>query len=190
MSGMDVTRPEADDRVGRGRVHALAGGGRPAGGLGEHAEERRLVQPEPPIAGPDPEHDLLGLDDVAVRERLDLRLGRIGAGEDVAEQVARLVDAAQDAVLAREDLHRHERVQALLVQDALGAREVDVGRVARQDLVRRPRARQTHQSGSAPLGPSPPTSAPSTRSGVAASVAHGSAAATLTPRVRRRCPRS
>ena len=62
-------------------------------------------------------------------------------------------------------------IAAFLGQDALGTREVDVGGVAREDLVRRPRARQTHQSGSTPI------SSPSTGSGVAASVAYGSARA-------------
>src|SRR5207344_2482750 len=97
--------------------------------------------------------------------------------EHMTEEVARLIDAAQDAVLAREDLHRHERIATLLGEDRLGAREIDIGRVAREDLVRRPRARQAHQSGSAPLAPVPSTSVPSTGSGVAASVAYGSSGA-------------
>ena len=116
----------------------------------------------------------MGPIDVPVVERLELGLGRVGAGQDVAEQVARLVDAAQDGVLAGEDLHRDERVEALLLEDALGTREIDVSRVARQDLVRRPRARQTHQSGSAPLAPSSPTSTGPAGSEEAASVAYGS----------------
>ncbi len=138
-------------------------------------EEGRLVQPEPAVAGADPEHDLLRPDDVAVVQRLEPRLGRVGLGEHVAEQVARLVDPAQDGVLAGEDLHRHERIAAFLLEDRLGAREIDIGRVARQDLVRRPRARQAHQSGSAPLPPGCPASVPSTGSGEAASVAYESA---------------
>ena len=155
---VDVPRPEADDRIRRGDLDAFPGGRRPAGRLGEHPEERRLVQPELPIPGPDPQHDLLGRDRVAVGQRLEPGLGRVGTGQDVAEQVARLVDAAQDGVLPGEDLHRDERIAAFLGEDALGAREVDVGRVAREDLVRRPRARQAHQSGSAPphLRPPPP----------------------------------
>ena len=39
-------------------------------------------------------------------------------GEDVADQVLRLVDPAQDRVLAGEDLHRHDRVEALALEDA------------------------------------------------------------------------
>src|SRR6476646_4830317 len=70
---------------------------------------------------------------------------RIRSRQDVAEQVARFVDAAQHGVHPGEDLHRDERIAAFLGQDALSTLEVDVGRVAREDLVRRPRARQTHQ---------------------------------------------
>jgi hypothetical protein len=44
----------------------------------------------------DPEDDLLGRDPVAVLERLDPRLGRVALGENVADEVLRLVDAAQD----------------------------------------------------------------------------------------------
>ena len=143
---VDVASPEADDRI-RGRdLDALAGRRRPAGRLGEHPEHRRLVQPEPAIARPDAQDDLLGLHEVAVVERLDRRLDRVGVGEDVAEQVLGLIDAAQHGVLAGEDLHRDERVHALLLEDALGTREVDVGRVAGQDLVRGSRALMAHQS--------------------------------------------
>ena len=57
--GVDVPRPEADDGLGRGGVDAFAGGRGPAGRLGEHPEERGLVQAEPAIARPDAEDDLL-----------------------------------------------------------------------------------------------------------------------------------
>ena len=56
---------------------------------------------------------------------------------------------------------------------ALGAREVDVGRVARQDLARRPRADEAHQSGSAPVCASS-RGWVSGGAEVAASVAYGS----------------
>ena len=75
----------------------------------------------------------------------------VRVGEDVAEKVAGLVDAAQDALLPREHLHRHERISPFPVEDRLGAREVHVGRVAREDLVRRTSTGQPHQSGSAPV---------------------------------------
>ena len=151
MSGWMCRAPKLITGSGARRLDALARGGRPAGRLGQHPEERRLVQPEPAVPRPDPQDDLLGRDDVAVVERLELRLARVGVGEDVAEQVLRLVDAAQDGVLAGEDLHRHERVAGPpSARMRLGAREVDVGRVAGQDLVRRSSALQAHQSGSAP----------------------------------------
>ncbi len=175
---VDMPGTEADDRLRRRRVHAQAGGTRPAGRLGEHPQERGLVQPEPAVAGADPEDDLLGFDGVAVGQRLEPRLVGVGSGQDVAEQVARLVDAAQDPRLAGEDLHDHERVPAFLGEDALGAREVHIGRVAREDLVRRPRAREAHQSGRTPVAPASPGSSGPPESGGAPSVAYGSATST------------
>ena len=68
-----------------------------------------LVQPKLAVSSPDAQHDLLGADDVTVLERLELRLAGRGLRQHVAEEVARLVDAAQDPCLAGEDLHRHER---------------------------------------------------------------------------------
>ena len=87
MSGWMWRAPKLMTGSGRRDVDAGAGGGRPAGRLGEHPEEGRLVQPEPAIARPDPQDDLLGLDDVAVVERLEAGLGRVRAGEHVAQQV-------------------------------------------------------------------------------------------------------
>ena len=113
-------------------------------------EERGLVQPELAVAAPDAQHDLARPDAVAVVQRLELGLRRVGAGQHVAEQVLGLVDAAQHGVVAREDLHRHERVEALGREDAVRPREVDVGRIAGQDLVRGSGALDAHQSGSAP----------------------------------------
>ena len=71
-------------------------------------------------------------------------------GQDVAEEVLRLVDPAQHRVLPGEDLHRHDGVEALALEDAVGPREVDVGRIAGQDLVRGSSALEAHRSGSAP----------------------------------------
>ena len=69
---VDVARAEADDRIRRGRVDALARGGRPAGRLGEHAQERGLVQPEPAVAGRgSAARSPCGADAVAVVERLE-----------------------------------------------------------------------------------------------------------------------
>ena len=142
---VDVASAERDDGGGRGDVDALAGRGGPAGRLGEHPEDRGLVQAETPIPGVDPEDDLLRRDPVAVVERLDPRLRRVAFGEDVADQVLRLVDPAEDRILAGEDLHRHDGVHAFPGEDRFGAGEVDVGRVAGQDLARRPRADEAHQ---------------------------------------------
>ena len=134
--GMDVARPERDHRLrGRG-VDALARGRGPARRLREHPEDRRLVQGEPAVPRPDPEHDLLGRDPVAVLERVHAGLGWIAGGEDVADEVLRLVHAAQDRVLATEHLHRDDGVDALPFEDALRAGEVHVTRRAGQDLRR------------------------------------------------------
>ena len=78
--GMDVAGAERDDRLRGCDLDALAGGGRPAGRLGEHPEQGGLVQAELEVAGADPEDDLLGRDDVAVVECLDRYLGRIATG--------------------------------------------------------------------------------------------------------------
>ena len=150
--GMDVARPERDHRPGSGRVDALAGGGRPAGRLGEHPEDRRLVQPEAAVPGADPEDDLLRREGVAVLERLDGQLGRVGVAEDVGEEALRLVDPAQDAALAAEHLHDDERVEALALEDALGPGEVHVGRLAGQDLLRGAHPDGSHQPASSPGG--------------------------------------
>src|SRR5215210_1584044 len=92
----------------------------------------------------------------------------------MAQQVARLIDPAQDAVLTCEDLHRHERITAFALEERVGAREVDVGRVAREDLVRRASAGQPHQSDLAPVWASSPAWA-SGGAEVAASVSSSAA---------------
>ena len=118
MSGWTWRAPNEMTGAGDATSTHVARGGRPAGRLGEHPQDRGLVQAEPAVAGADPEDDLLGPDRVAVVERLDRDLVRVAAGEDVAEEVLRLVDPAQHRVLAGEDLHRDERVEALALEDA------------------------------------------------------------------------
>ena len=76
MSGWTWRAPNEITGAGDATVDALAGGRRPAGRLGEHPEDRGLVQAELAVAGADPEDDLLGPDRVAVVERLDLRSRR------------------------------------------------------------------------------------------------------------------
>ena len=80
-------------------------------------------------------------------ERLEARLRRVGRGQDVAEQVPGLVD--------RRTGRRRWRAKTSMVTTGsspsrarmrLGAGEVDVGRVPRQDLVRRSSTLQAHQS--------------------------------------------
>ena len=134
---MHVPRAEADDGFRRGGLDDHSGGGRPAGRLRHHPEDRRLVEPERAIPRADPEHDLLRLERVAVVERFDDGFGLRSLAEHVREQHLGLVDAAQDPRLAREDLHDHDRVHAFAREDLLRPGEVDVSRVARQHLDRR-----------------------------------------------------
>ena len=69
----------------------------------------------------------------------------VGVLQDVGEQVLGLVDAAQDALAAAEDLHHHDGVEALALEDPRGAGEVDVGRLAGEDLVRRAVGLEPHR---------------------------------------------
>jgi len=56
--------------------------------------------------------------------------GLVGLLEDVGQEVLDLVDPAQDRILPGEDLHRHDRVEALAIEDRLGPREVHVRGIA------------------------------------------------------------
>ena len=58
------------------------------------------------------------------------------AAKHVGQQNLGLVDTAQDAGLAREHFHHDDRIEALPSQDLIGAREVDVRRIAREDACR------------------------------------------------------
>ena len=144
MSGCTCRAPKEIDRLRRGGLDALAGRGRPACRLGEHAQHGRLVQGKGSVASADPEDDLLGRDEIAVRQCLHDRARLVG--EDVTDEIRGLPHAAQDGVLAAKDLHRDHGIDALAVEDAAGSGEVDVGRRAGQDLVRRAIARQAHQA--------------------------------------------
>src|SRR5207237_1044706 len=121
-------------------------GGRPSGRLREHAEDRRLVETELAVSSVDAEDDLLRRDHVAVVKRLDLRLGRVAVGENVTDEILRLVDPAQDGVLPREDLHRHDGIEALALHDAGGSGEIDVRRITRENLPGGPGSGETHQA--------------------------------------------
>ena len=146
MSGWTWRAPNEMTGSGAAAVDALARGRGPARRLGEHAQQRRLVQPEGPVAGGDSERDLLRRDGVAVVERLDRDLRRVRARQGVREEVLDLVDAAQDGLAAAEDLHRHDGIEALALEDAVRAREVDVGGLAGQDLAGGPGSADDHQS--------------------------------------------
>ena len=98
---------------------------------GQDAEDGRLVQPERGVAGIDPHHHLLRGELIAVVERLDDRTGvAVGLGEDLAQVGKRLLGAAEDPLAAREDLHRHHRVELLGGEDRPRALEVHVGGLA------------------------------------------------------------
>ena len=143
-----MARAERDDGLRRSGIDHLARGGRPAGRLGHHPEDRRLVQANLAIAGPNAEDHLLWRDRVAVVKGFDLRHGEICLAQDVTQQVFGLVDPAQDRLLAGEDLHRDERVEALALENARSPGEIDVRRVPGHDLARRSRPCQTHQPAS------------------------------------------
>ena len=64
----------------------------------------------------------------------------VARAEDLAEEGLDLGGATQDAGIAGEDLHHHHRVQVLGPEDGLCPLEVDVRRLAAQDLVGRPEA--------------------------------------------------
>jgi hypothetical protein len=69
-------------------------------------------------------------------QRLDHGRGvqALAVAQDLAQVGKGLLRAAQDRVLAREDLHHHHRVEPLGGQDAAGALEVHVRRLARQHV--------------------------------------------------------
>ncbi len=130
-AGVDVPRPEADDRDRRRRIDDAAGRGRPTGARGQDAEDGRLVQAEGRVARLDAHDDLLAGEAIAVVERLDHRGGlHVGFPEDLAEVRQGLLGTAQDALAAGEDLHGDDGVEPLRGQDRSRALEIDVGRLA------------------------------------------------------------
>ena len=132
---MHVARAEADDRDRRRGVDDATGGARPAGAGREDAEDRGLVQAEGGVARLDAHDDLLRPESIAVVQRLDhRRVGAVHLAEDLAQVGVCLLGAAQDAFAAREDLHRDHRVELLGGEDRPRALEIDVGRLAGQDV--------------------------------------------------------
>ena len=112
---VDVPGAEADDRLRRGRLDALARRVGPAGGLRQHAQDGRLVEAEVAVARPDAHDDLLGREGVAVGERFDDRVVAL-VREHVGQQHLGLVDAAEDALRPGEDLHDDDRVEPLTLE--------------------------------------------------------------------------
>ena len=177
MSGWMCRAPKLMTGLGRGGVDALARGRGPAGRLGEHPEERGLVQAEPAIARPDAEDDLLRRDAVAVVERLEPGLGGSAwASTWPSRFFASSIPHRTASCRAKTSIETIGSRPSLL-EDALRPAEVDVGRVAGQDLVRGSNALQPHQSGVLPSSRGAAPSAGGTGPEVAASVAYGPRAA-------------
>ena len=129
--GVDVPCAEGEDRdVARG-LDALAGGGGPSGAVGQDAQDGRLVHADAEVGGLDPQGHLAGANVGAFVERPDLGGVR---RQRLAEEGQRLLDAAQDASAAGEDLHDDRGVDARSFEHAGRPVEVDVGGLPRNDL--------------------------------------------------------
>ena len=109
-----------------------------------HAEVDGLEVGELRVVALDRHHGLPRGDLVALVQRLDLevlpavdpQVALVVAGA-LLEHRDRLVDPAEDRLLALEDLHQHPRVVAVGLQQLLGQVEVRVGVVAVADLLHR-----------------------------------------------------
>lgn len=64
--------------------------------------------------------------------------------QDGGQEPQNLSDAAENTIPAGQDLHGHHRVQPLLLQDGLGAGEIDVGGFAGQGWVSQFEFRRCH----------------------------------------------
>src|SRR5437762_10158938 len=136
---MNMARAEADHRHASRGLDAAPRGARPGAAAGQHAKHGGFVQAEALVAADDAHGGFRGGEGVALFERpqLTLELG-------LTQQLTNLFDAAQDAFIAREDLHRHDGVEAFGLEDLVGAAEVDVSRVAVQDVPRDVEGRLAH----------------------------------------------
>jgi hypothetical protein len=138
-----VAGGEIEDRLARRRVDDLA----------DVAHDQRAARDAPQVDGLevgeqrvvalDRHHGLPRRDLVALVQRVHLEpipavlpraVGAAAAGA-LAQHRDRLVDAAEDRVLALEDLHQDARVAALELERRLRVVEVDVGVVALADLL-------------------------------------------------------
>ena len=151
MSGWTWRAPKLITGSGRGDVDAVAGSRRPAGRLREHPEHRGLVQPEPAIARPDAEDDLLGLDRVAVLRaiRAGSRSGPRRRGRGRGGSAPRRCRTGRPAGARTPPSSRADRA---LPCRGSSRRARSTRRPSRpKDLVRRTSTGQPHQSGSAPV---------------------------------------
>ena len=118
MSGWTWRAPNEMTGSGAGDVDALARRGRPAGRLGQHPEDRGLVQPEPGGSGRGS-----GGRSPWARSRSPsssasscVSVGSASARTWPSRFLASSIPH-RTRVLAGEDLHRHERVEALALED-------------------------------------------------------------------------
>ena len=138
-----VAGGEEDDRLAAGGVDDLAHVAHDQRAAGHAAEVDRLEVGEQRVVALDRHHRLPRLDLVALVQRVDLELvpavlpRAVGAPPPGAlpEHRERLVDPAEDRVLALEDLHQHARVAIVELERRLRVVEVDVGVVALADLL-------------------------------------------------------
>ena len=138
-----VAGGEVQDRLAAGGVDDLAHVAHDERAPRHAAEVDRLEVGEQRVVALDRHHGLPRRDLVALVQRVDLdrvpavlprAVGPAAAGA-LAQHRDRLVDPAEDRVLALEDLHQHARVVAVDLERRLRVVEVDVGVVALADLL-------------------------------------------------------
>ena len=126
---MHVSRAEGDHPCWRRRINDGARGGCPAGAVRHGAKVGGLQVSEAEIRRADAENDLFCRDRVAITQPPDRRAAsRCVVLECHAEERLCLVNPAEGGpLLSAEDLHRHDRISAVVLQDRLRPEEVDVG---------------------------------------------------------------
>ena len=140
-----VAGGEVEDRLAVRRLDDLAHVAHDQRAARHAAEVDGLEVGELRVVALDRHHGLPRLDRVALVQRVDLELLERVDPAPVLVSVAgalpdhreRLVDAAEDRLLALEHLHQHARVVAVLLEQRLGVVEVRVRVVAVADLLDR-----------------------------------------------------
>jgi hypothetical protein len=140
-----VAGGEVEDRLAAGRLDDLADVAHDQGAARHDAEVDGLEMGKERVVALDGQHGLPRGDRVALVERVHLELvpavdPRAVRGAPAAalpEDRERLVDAAEQRVLALEHLHQHPGVESPRLQQPLGGVEVRVGVVALADLLDR-----------------------------------------------------